>query len=366
MPVTDAGFAASVGSGPTWRQALDGCLEALPLAAETDRVGLVYVSEGLGEVLDLVVDELCRRTGVRSWFGASARGVFGTGAPSASGDGRVGILLSPWAPDRVSFFADGPGKHAGGTAPGGQMRIGILHADERLRRSEGEPIGPPGAFSIGGLSPTRATLRIAGGPVESEVAGLILDPSVEVVAGLAQGCAPIGPRHCVSAARGAWLLRLDERPAFAVLSEEMGELLARRPDRVGRYIHVALPGRSDTAATEDRVRPILAIEPRDGAIAVAAPLRSGQELRFVKPDVAAAKAAFERLLRDLQRRLGGRPPRAALLILSDARGRRGNPDLEIDLVRNVLGPVPLIGVRTDDEIFAGQLHSLSAVLALIP
>jgi hypothetical protein len=359
-------FIASVGTGPAWRQALHGCLEALPASIGQDRVGLVYVSEGLGEVLDLVVDELCRRTSIRSWFGASARGVFGTGAPSATTDGRVGILLSPWAPDRVSFFADGPGKPAGERSPAGQTRIGILHADERLRRSEGERIGPADAFSIGGLSPSRATLRIAGGPVESEVTGLILDPSVEVVTGLAQGCAPIGPQHRVSAARGAWLLGLDDRPAFSVLSEEMGELLARRPDRVGRYIHVALPGRADVAVTEDRVRPILAIEPRDGAIAVATPLRTGQELRFVKPDVAAARSAFERLLRDLQRRLAGRPPRAALLILSDARGRRGNPDLEIDLVRSAFGQVPLIGVRTDDEIFAGQLHSLTAVLALIP
>lgn len=359
-------FSASVGGGPAWRPALDACLAGLPGPGAGDRLGLLYVSDCLGEVLDLVVDELSRRTGVRSWFGASVRGVVGTGAPGAAVDGRIGVMLTPWPADRVRFFAEAPdARDLGGVEPV-TMRTGIFHADERLRRRDGERIGPADVFSIGGLSPSRATLRIAGGPVESDVAGVILDPATDVVAGLAQGCAPIGPRHRVSAARGAWLLGLDDRPAFAVLSEEMGELLARRPDRIGRYIHVALPGVSPGQLGQDRVRPILAVEPRDGAIAVAAPLRAGQALRFVKPDARAARLAFERLLHDLQRRLAGRPPRAALLILSDARGRRGDPDLEVDLLQRALGPVPLLGVRTDDEIFAGQLHSLSAVLALVP
>lgn len=360
--MSGSAYAASVGSGPTWRHAVRTCLAGLPSGEGGAGIGLVYVSGQFGDVLDLVVEELQRHTGLAAWFGASTRDVLGGVPDGPAGDGRVGAMLTPWPADGASFFADASSDRTG-KGPAG--RFSILHADERVRRREGEPIAVPGTFAIGGVGTGRSTLRIAGGPVEGEVAGVVLDPAVEVLSGIAQGCAPIGPHHRISAARGAWLLGLDDRPAFQVLSDEMGELLVRRPDRIGRYIYAAHPdGESD--GRRNRVRPILAVEPREGAIAVTAPLRVGERIRFVKPDVRAARRSFEGLLDELTARLAGRPPRAAFLILSAARGRRGDPDLEVDLVRARYGALPLVGIRTDDEIFAGRLHSLSAVLALMP
>src|SRR3546814_4309670 len=64
-----------------------------------------------------------------------------------------------------------------------------------------------------------------------------------VVSGLTQGCTPIGAPHVITEAEGARGLvkTIDDRPAVAVLREDIGELLARDLRRIGGYIFAGLP-----------------------------------------------------------------------------------------------------------------------------
>ena len=364
-----AGFDAALGRGGTWRAAVDGAARALPAADGRDRIGIVYVDEPMSQALDSIVDELRRRTAVATWLGAVSSGIFG-GEGSSLGDGGIAVMLTPWPTRHVRFFGDGAPLTADFGPVPGERPFALVHGDERLR--DGLPdhalAGLAPAFVFGGLTASqRAPMRILGQPAESDLGGLVLDPAIAVVVGISQGCAPIGPEHAVTAASGAWLGGLDGRPAFEVLAGEMGEILALQPERVSGYIHIALP--ADTADHAPfQVRPILALDPRNGQIATVGPLRRGERLRFVKRDAEAADQSLDAMLLDLRRQLSGRPPRAGLYVASSPRTRAlyEDPASELRRLHRALGPLPLIGFLSSGEIFDDRLHDWSSLLALFP
>src|SRR3546814_17464651 len=82
-----------------------------------------------------------------------------------------------------------------------------------------------------------------GSLVAGGVSGVLLSSEQMVVSGLTQGCTPIGAPHVITEAEGARGLvkTIDDRPAVAVLREELGELLAQIGrascrDRVLQYV----------------------------------------------------------------------------------------------------------------------------------
>jgi small ligand-binding sensory domain FIST len=124
-----------------------------------------------------------------------------------------------------------------------------------------------------------------------------------------------------------------------------------------------LPG-SDRA--DYLVRPLLAIDARRRSIALAADLRRGDRLFFVKRDGAAAQADLRRMLRDLRARADGRPIRGALYHTCVARGAQmfGPDSAELKMIERALGPVPLAGFFTNGEIFHDRLYGYTGVLTL--
>ncbi|MDX1541834.1 MAG: FIST C-terminal domain-containing protein [Geminicoccaceae bacterium] len=361
--MTDRASLGSI-SAADWRMALDEALVGLEGAARTG-AGLLYVDDGFAEALDPIVDELVRRTGVSSWFGSVTRGVFGAGR-TATGAGSLAVLLTPWDESRYRFVGGGRSPEPA-AEPAPVRRWALVHGDRRLRRALPVPLRrlPAGTFAVGGLTASGgAPIHVLHRPAEDDLGAMVLDPGVEVVARISQGCRPIGPAHEVSAANGSWIRRLDERPAYEVLRDEVGEILSRQPERIGGYIHVEVTGTDDLRF----IRPILALEPRSGEIATAEPLRRGQRLRFVKRDAGAARASFEATLEQLRQDLRGREPGAALYIASRARLTTlfEDPASEVRMVEDMLGPVPLIGFCSDGEIFDARLHDWSSILVLFP
>lgn len=208
-------------------------------------------------------------------------------------------------------------------------------------------------------------MQIAGRATEGGVSGILIDAAVPVVTGLSQGCTPIGPVREVTASQGPWLLTLEGRPALEVLKEDIGEVLARNLERIGGFIHAALP-----TLGADRpdyvVRNLVALDPRRGIIAVGDQLRRGDPVMFVKRDAAAAQDDLRRMLADLRARTGARPIRGALYHTCVARGPHmfGPESGELRMIEEALGPVPLVGFFTNGEIFRDQLYSYSGVLTL--
>jgi small ligand-binding sensory domain FIST len=115
-----------------------------------------------------------------------------------------------------------------------------------------------------------------------------------------------------------------------------------------------------------RMRRIAEIDEARGALRVEGG-RMGAELRLMRPDPAGSLARLRDLAGTLLVRLRGRPPVAALYFASRYRGRGlfGPGVDEVAILRGELGPVPLVGLVTDAELFDGAVHEASGVLVLI-
>jgi len=367
-------FRVGSAAGSDWRAVCRRCVAALGDLPPEATLGFVYASDPLTEALDLIAAELRQATGIVDWVGAGAAGVCTTGREHL-GEGALVVLVAALPPDSYHLFDD---LHAGEQGLGPRTAawlerrgagLGIVHADrrhaqsaERITRLARER----GVFLVGGLTSAEpSAAQIAGGPTEGGLSGVLLAPEVAVITALTQGCVPIGPAHEVSGARGHWVLTLDRRPALEVLKEEIGELLARQLDRIGGFIHAALP-----VAGSDRadylVRNLLGVDRQAGALAVGSALRRGDALRFVKRDGTSAQQDLSRMLDDLLARTGGRPVRGALYHTCLARGVHmfGPDSAELRMIEAALGPVPLAGFFADGEIFHDRLYAYTGVLTL--
>jgi small ligand-binding sensory domain FIST len=366
-------FFAAQAAGSDWRAACRSCVEQLAGLPPTANLGFVYASEPLSSALDLIVGELRRATSIGQWVGTGSAAVCSSGHEYASG-GALTLLVAALPDASFCMFDRLDTADRGSRAPGpwghraGRPAFGVAHGDGRQARLP-ETLADLAdeVFLVGGLSTSRGSpLQIAGSPTEGGLSGVVLDSAqVPLVTGLSQGCTPIGPVHEVSASRGSWLSGLDGRPALTVLEEEVGDILARRPGRIGGFIHAALPVEGSDGG-DYLVRNLLGIDAANGAIALGMALRRGQRLMFVKRDGDAARADLKRMLGDLRRRTEGRPVRGALYHACVARGANlfGPDSTELGMIEAALGPVPLAGFFAAGEIFHNRLYAYSGVLTL--
>ena len=366
-------FRAAEGHGTDWHRACEACIAGLAELPASANLGFVYASDPLADALDLIGARLAEATGIDAWVGTGGAAVCSTGRESAE---AAIVALVASLPERSFDLFDGLrndphdlDRRLRASAALGATSFGVVHGDPRHRGTAAAIArlsAASGAFLVGGLTSARSSpLQIAGRPTEGGVSGVLMGAEVSLITGLSQGCTPIGPVHEVTASQGPWVLTIDGRPAVAVLEEEIGEVLARTPQRIAGYIHAALP-----LAGSDRadyvVRPLLAIDARRGIIAIGDDLRRGDPLRFVKRDGSAAQADLGRMLDDLAVRAGGRPIRGALYHTCIARGRHmfGPDSAELKMIQAALGPVPLAGFFTSGEVYRDRLYGYTGVLTL--
>ena len=367
-------FGAAQGRGSEWDVACARCLEQLSGLPPDANLGFVYASDPLADALDLIVARLREATGVSDWVGTGGAAVCARGQEHFQGGAVVALVAALPANsfrvfDRVQDDARELDPATAAWMRRDLVGCGVVHGDPRqvdvtaalARLSEAS-----GAFLVGGLSSAHGSaMQIAGRPTEGGLSGVLFGGEIQVVTGLSQGCAPVGPVHEVSASQGPWIVSLDGRPALDVLKEDIGEVLARNLERIAGFIHVALP-----IVGADRpdyvVRNLLAVDLRRGIIAVGDQLRSGAPLMFVKRDPTTAQADLRRMLEDLRNRTAGRAVRGALYHSCVARGPHmfGPDSAELKTIERVLGPVPLAGFFTNGEIFRDRLYSYSGVLTL--
>jgi small ligand-binding sensory domain FIST len=367
------GHAAAEGAAASlWGRLTADCVAQLGPMADQAELGFVYVTDPLVAHLGEITALLRQSTGVKTWVGSVGIGILATGteyfdrpalavmvAALLSGswhvlkDGTVPPAARPWI------------QHAD---PMAGPVFGVVHADPRspdLPDAVAQLAGEAGGFLVGGLPSSRGALdQVAGTIVRGGISGVLFQPGLGIATGLSQGCSPIGPVRAVTAAQQNVLFELDGRPALDVFKEDIGEVLARRLERVAGYIHAAFPvAGSDTG--DYLVRNLIGIDVDRGWLAVGEQVAVGDRLLFVRRD---RQAAEEDLVRMLQRVKRGctRPPRGGLYFSCVARGPNlfGPDSAELRIVRRELGDIPLVGMFCNGEISNNRLYGYTGVLAL--
>jgi small ligand-binding sensory domain FIST len=361
--------------GDDWRAIADDCLEQLGASSAGGGLGCLYVTDALAEDYESIWRHLREGTGIADWVGTVGFGVCVGGQEYFDRPAVVALacalpadaycilptLTRPGEPppdDVLAWVAER------------RPQLGIVHGDPRnaylpaIVDSLGDDTE---CFLVGGLTASRGkSPQIAGEVTEGGLSGVLLAEDVAVISGLTQGCSPIGEIHEVTEARDNVLLQLDGRSALDVFKEDIGEVLARNLERVGGYIHAALPiTGSDTA--DYLVRNVMGIDPTNGWLSIGERLKAGDRLMFVRRDGPSAFEDLARMLSDVARRADG-PAQAGLYFSCVARGPNlfGHDSEEMTAVAEAVGAgVPVVGFFANGEISNSRLYGYTGVLSLI-
>ena len=340
---------------------LSACLGQLDPMPGGANLGLVYLSEALAPVADEVIRALRERTGVTSWLGACGAGVLGGPAGRGTDGLAVMVMALPAGACRV---LSAPAQACGAFA------LLLAHA-ELGPGGPGELLTELAALDaqtlVGGLTAAgRSPIQIAGGVMAGGAACLGFSVGQPVFAGLATAGSPLGASHRVTSALNGEILALDGRSALAVLTDELGDLFRHSGRRFAPNLWAAERSSCGAGGETMRMRRIVAVDEARGSLLLDGG-RPGAELRLMRPDPAGSLGRVRELARVQLGRCRGATPVAGIYLASRHRGHGlfGPKVDEIAILREELGPMPLIGLVTDAEIYDGMMHEAAGVLVLI-
>ena len=366
-------FQCAHAGGPSGEAAIEACLAQLDLARPPSGLGLVYVTDSIGDGLPAALDRLKRATGLEEWVGSVGIGVCATGREYFD-EPAAAVMIADMAPESYRVFdavRDDLGAFSrdnGAWIARAPSRFGIVHADPRNQRTADVVADLADAldgFLVGGLSSSRSVpAQIAGSVTQGGVSGVLLAETVAVSTALSQSCTPIGESHEVTACQANIIAELDGRPALDVFKEEIGETLARDLRQVAGRIFAALPvSGSDTG--DYTVRNIVGFDLDKRLIGIGALVEQGAALRFCRRDAAAAEEDLGRMVASVKRRAGA-AARGGLYFSCLARGPNmfGEASREMKLIEGALGDVPLVGFFCNGEISHNRVYGYTGVLTL--
>ena len=362
-------------SDADWETLTAACLGQVGEVPCGANLGFVYVTDTLDEDLPLIADRLRGLTGVDHWVGTVGFGVMVGGQEYFDTPAMV-VMLGALDQDgfRVMSTIDKPGDPLPSDIMDWVARknpmLGVVHADPR-NAYVGDILNSitddTDAFLVGGLTASRGKQgQIADGLTDGGVSGVLFAEDVGVTTGLSQGCSPVGDIHEVTKAQDNIVFELDGSPALDVFKEDIGEVLANNLQRVGGYIHAALPISGDDSG-DYLVRNVVGFDPNNKLVAIGERISAGDRIMFVRRDGQAAMVDLDRMLADVTSR-SSVPPRAALYYSCVARGPNlfGPDSEELKAVQDALGSdVPVVGFFANGEISKNRIYGYTGVLTLI-
>ncbi|MEN9539330.1 MAG: hypothetical protein RLZZ126_1565 [Pseudomonadota bacterium] len=408
---------------PQWRMAAGLVLAqlraqvALGGYAQQPTLGLLYITDHYAEhaqdVLDLLSSELPE---VTDWSGTVGVGVAANNVEYFDEPALV-VMLCELPADQYRVFS--------GVAPlpmGFDAQAALVHADGHTpeldellhelsdRTSSGYLFGGllasrtrPVQFaqsSNGHLQGQgRATGVFTGG-----LSGVAFGDGIGLVSRVTQGCQPVSRTRRVTASERNLVKELDGQPALGQLLADLGVSLddpqtalhAMRQTLVGLVdaptgsdSHPeAGPARPGNFGSDVRVRHIIGLDPANQGVAVADHVSSGMQLAFCQRNVKAARADLVRICAEIREELdttelpltpamatieleSSAPTQArqiagAIYVSCSGRGgpHFGGDSAELQIVRQALGDVPLIGFFAGGEIAHRHVHGYTGVLTV--
>jgi small ligand-binding sensory domain FIST len=362
-------------SASDWREAATQCLTQIGRIPRDANLGFVYLGDAYGADAHAIVEWLRVQTGVSHWLGTVGLGVIATGIEYYDRP-AMAILVAGFPEDGFRVFSgvvrdlDTVQDAHGEWYRRSDFHFGIIHGDPRNMATP-ELIGRlaeevPGGFFVGAISSSHGEYaQVADDITTGGISGVLFREDLPVVTGLTQGCSPISESFEITDGIKNVIITINDRPALEVMKESIGEVLARDLNRAAGYIFVGIPVEgSDTG--DYLVRNLIGIDPQNQMIAVGDLVQTGQRIMFCRRDGQTARDDLRRMLCDVKARVGDRRPKGGVYFSCLGRGRHmfGEESTELELVREVIGDVPLVGFFANGEVSHNRLYGYTGVLTL--
>jgi small ligand-binding sensory domain FIST len=237
----------------------------------------------------------------------------------------------------------------------------------------------PRAMKLGGIASgaTRAgeaALFYGSRLLRDGVIGVTLSPPLRVNAVVAQGCRPIGETMIITRSRESVIQELNVgKPTEALQRTFKG--LSPRDQELGRHsLYVGVEMRSGAHRYDHGdflLREVAGFDPKSGAMAISGKCQDYQAVQFHLRDAQTSAQDLERRLIEARHKLAQSEVNAALLFSCLGRGQAlyGSSNHDSDLMRRLLGPIPIAGFFGAGEIGpVGDrtfLHGYTSSIALL-
>lgn len=365
-------------------------------------LGWLYLTDALATdlghdgLVGLLAETQARWPGV-TWVGAAVTGLAVTGGEYHD-EPALALMLADLPPGSFRLF------HGRQPLDGQQRWAGALvHADpampdmDELVAELASRVGTESTECLfGGLVSHRAhRAQWAGDEVfNGGFSGVAFAPGVRLVSRYTQGAQPLGSACTITSADGPVVLTLDDEPALDVLLAEVGggvlnahqgpdpALLQRLRNTLAGLTQADEPvlDRGGRLSACTRVRPIIGVDPARRAVVMVEQVEAGMQLNFCQRDVPAERRDLVRICAEIREEVESSPdaaeddgdqPAARILgaFYTSCHGRGGThfggPSAEMQLVRQALGDVPVIGFYAGGEISGPHLHGYGAVLTVL-
>jgi small ligand-binding sensory domain FIST len=379
--------------------------------ASAPNLGLLYITDDYVDVARDILDYLgAELPGVTDWSGTVGIGIAATNVEYFN-EPAMAVMLLEIPSDQFRVFS--------GVSPlnlGFEAQTALVHVDpstpdvtellgDMARRTES-------GYLFGGLSSSRARsvqFALSGdgtlpgqarskGVFSGGMSGVAFGPQVDVISRVTQGCKPVSKVRVVTEARDNVVIALDGEPALdtllndlkvsldqpeAALSAVRATLVALAAPRTGAAnAAVRLTG---NLGNETQVRQIVGLDPGRRAIAVGDAVRPGLQLAFCRRNAETARADLMRICAEIREELEpselefapadgppvgpvGERKRIVGAVYVSCVGRGGAhfgwPHAEMQIVRQALGDVPLVGFFASGEVAYEHLYAFTGVLTV--
>ena len=216
-----------------------------------------------------------------------------------------------------------------------------------------------GSSVIGGLvsaaSGPQENILIMNGQVYTEgMMGVVLSGPLKVETVVSQGCRPFGKIFIVTKAKDNLIYELAGQPFYKVLENILkeGTDYDRHLAREAIFVGIAINEYKQELKRGDfLIRPLMAVDPTNGAGAIGDYISVGQTVQFHLRDAKTANEDLHELLL-LQKKKTEQVPQGALVFSCNGRGlglfKEHNHDIRI--IQQHLGPMPAAGFFCAGEI----------------
>lgn len=413
---TSSQFAAATAYGSDWRDTCKIILEKLE-SVKTDNagfnLGFLYISDHLADDAESILNLFKSVLNVENWVGAVGVGVCGCGEAFID-QPAISAMVGIFDPEDFCLFSATNSQDE-------ELRTALKpwldKHDPMLVFAHGDPLSDEDpahslkilnevtqGFTVGGLSSSRhAQIQISGGLQSNGISGAVFSQNVKVATTLSQGCEPIGKPHTITVGDEHLVVELDGQKAVSVFEQDLRQMAIAKtgtdPDDVvvDRYeiedekdlealapkefqslmkgeMHVAFPV-SESDQNDYLVRNIIGLDPDEGSIAVSQYVSSGESMMFVHRDEDTVREDLSRSLLELRKRVqndtGLFEPKGAVYVSCAARASTaasqagsGNEFSEMQLIRDIIGDIPLTGFYAGGEISNARLYGYTGILTL--
>lgn len=230
-----------------------------------------------------------------------------------------------------------------------------------------------GGFASATLASPQTSLFLDGQIYHDGAVALGLVGAVEIEPIISNGCRPIGHPWVITQAERNVIHEIGNRPILEVLRDTLEGMSSHEQKQAHGNVFIGLVLDEYKPKFENGdflVRNLAAIDPKTGSVAIATPLRIGQNLQFQIRDPQIAEADFAKQLEAIRKRIGQCEILGACLCDCIGRGTSlyGVPNHDVEIIQDALPHLPIAGVFCNGEFghVGGRtrLHGYAASLGL--